>query len=237
MKTCNACQTLLPLSSFCKKAKAFDGISGECRACCAIYSAKWRKENAEYKKEKDRQYAAANALAARAKSRAWAAANPERVKATNTAYRNLNLEKIKDLGKLRRQNNRSQIALAKKEYYLKNKERLDAKRREVYRANIEANRAKTRAWAAANPEKKAASRKERQLSKIKATPLWADRWIIEMFYLHAQFLSKETGIPHHVDHIVPLRSTRVCGLHVEHNLQVITGEENMRKRNKFDGGW
>lgn len=49
----------------------------------------------------------------------------------------------------------------------------------------------------------------------------------------AERLTRETGIPHQVDHIVPLQSKIVCGLHVEHNLRVITATENARKKNKL----
>lgn len=50
----------------------------------------------------------------------------------------------------------------------------------------------------------------------------------------AKRLSRETGIPHHVDHIVPLQGDHVSGLHVESNLQVIPATDNIRKRNKVD---
>lgn len=47
---------------------------------------------------------------------------------------------------------------------------------------------------------------------------------------------------HHVDHIIPLTHTDVCGLHVPWNLQVLTAGDNMRKHSSFDGtmeneGW
>jgi hypothetical protein len=36
-----------------------------------------------------------------------------------------------------------------------------------------------------------------------------------------------------VDHIVPLVHPRVCGLHCEHNLAVITETENLAKSNHY----
>ncbi len=44
-------------------------------------------------------------------------------------------------------------------------------------------------------------------------------------------LRKAAGEDVHKDHIVPICSELVCGLHVPWNLQVITATENLRKSN------
>ena len=59
-------------------------------------------------------------------------------------------------------------------------------------------------------------------------PKWANLDVISEIYKQ----SREEGLT--VDHIVPLNNKRVCGLHCEHNLQLLTAEENRRKGNKFD---
>lgn len=49
----------------------------------------------------------------------------------------------------------------------------------------------------------------------------------------AERLTQETGIEYVVDHIIPLSSKIVCGLHWEGNLRVITDDENGHKGNKL----
>jgi 5-methylcytosine-specific restriction endonuclease McrA len=73
----------------------------------------------------------------------------------------------------------------------------------------------------------------RQKRVKQATPKWADVSAIKEFYIDAQRLSKETGIPHEVDHVIPLQGKLVSGLHVPANLQILTESENTSKNNKF----
>lgn len=65
-------------------------------------------------------------------------------------------------------------------------------------------------------------------------PPWADAAAIQAIYAEARRLTQETGVPHDVDHIIPLQGDYVTGLHVETNLQVIARSENNRKRNRFN---
>ena len=69
-----------------------------------------------------------------------------------------------------------------------------------------------------------------------ASPPWItleDKRQIKEMYLEARRLSKQHGELYVVDHIVPLRNERVCGLNVPWNLRVITQKENLHKSNKL----
>jgi 5-methylcytosine-specific restriction endonuclease McrA len=74
-------------------------------------------------------------------------------------------------------------------------------------------------------------RKARQKHAKKIFP--KDYEIVLNIYKQAAELSKNTGIKHEVDHIVPLFNPSVCGLHVSWNLQILTKSENSKKGNRL----
>lgn len=100
------------------------------------------------------------------------------------------------------------------------------------RRNPEKYRGYAKATRLANPEHYKAKVNLRRLRNRVATPSWANAAAMAEIYKRATQLTKKTGIPHEVDHIVPLLSERVCGLHCEANLRVIPMIENKRKNNK-----
>jgi len=63
-----------------------------------------------------------------------------------------------------------------------------------------------------------------------ATLPWVnDEQVAEMIKLHDNC----DPATHHLDHIVPLESNLVCGLHVPWNMQKLTCKENLSKSNKW----
>jgi len=69
-----------------------------------------------------------------------------------------------------------------------------------------------------------------RMKKKNQMPDNVDHLKILNFYKEAELLTKETGIIHHVDHIIPVSKG---GLHHQDNLQVITKIENLKKGNKI----
>lgn len=67
----------------------------------------------------------------------------------------------------------------------------------------------------------------------RATPAWCDVFILMEAYRLARLRTKMTGIKWSVDHIVPLNSQIVCGLHSHTNIRVVPLSENSSKGNRW----
>jgi len=85
-----------------------------------------------------------------------------------------------------------------------------------------------------NKEKSFANSAKYRAKKRNAVPSWLDKEMqeqIECLFKIAKELTNKTGIPHEVDHIIPLQGESVSGLHVPWNLQVLSRFDNRSKKN------
>lgn len=127
----------------------------------------------------------------------------------------------------------------KKQYYIENLDKAREERRIHNRNNKDKYQDRISKYDKTHKAEKCAREAFRRAQKLKATPPWLTKEHkeeIKAMYIHSAELSELTGIIHHVDHIMPLISKVVCGLHVPWNLQVIPAEDNLKKSNKVDYG-
>lgn len=158
-------------------------------------------------------------------------------------YRAKNSEAIKQYRAQYLAKNRDHYLAACKEYRDKNREACNArsiasqrkkpeyysqKAKYFYHKNRRRLRELAREWWRANPEKAKAYKAARRAAMQNAFPKWADIGAIDAIYKKAATMDDV-----HVDHIVPLVSPLVCGLHIAANLQILPASENMSKGNRF----
>lgn len=89
-----------------------------------------------------------------------------------------------------------------------------------------------------NPARVKANKIKYETKRDAATPGWLSKehWVqMNAFYERARALTRETGVRHEVDHIVPINGKTVSGLHVPWNLQILTQSENVSKSNRYAG--
>lgn len=179
-------------------------------------AAKWRAANKDYAKRKNAEFYAANSEREKERTRIYREANPDKV-----------LE-WRDARKVSGRNKANKLT-----YRGKHPERVRAARRASYAKRREVELECMRAWRKANPEKVNANGIERVARQLMATPQWADKSAILEIYKAAHAASEIFETPIHVDHIVPLRSKLVCGLHCESNLRLLPKSVNQSKSNRY----
>lgn len=98
--------------------------------------------------------------------------------------------------------------------------------------NADYDRARCLQWQKLNPAQRQANVAAYDAAKSRRTVVWANDAAMLEIYEQARKLTESTGIPHEVDHEIPLRGRLVSGLHCEANLRVITAAQNRSKSNK-----
>jgi len=227
VKICKDCKEEKSLDQFYVKRRLKSGnplYMAQCKACFGARSARSYEKRKEAKLARCKEYRSENAEQVAEYLRRWYQRNRTAVIEKTKAYQARPERKAAD--------HRRQV------------ERYAARRTEIRAKQNARNatpegRAKQRArFLKHYAENKAyyfEKTATRRATLLRAMPQWVNSTELRRFYKQAIRLTKETGVRHAVDHIVPLRGRKVCGLHVPWNLQVITAVENSRKRNHHDG--
>jgi hypothetical protein len=216
-KICSCCKVEKTFDAFNKKSSSKDGLQAKCRECGVLY----RKDNKAKIAEQRKDYKESNKSKIDEQRREYREVNKVKITTQQKEYEQINKDRIHTYQKLYRENNKDKLSVKGKDYYEDNKIKV-IKRQKNYREE--------------NKDKLAAKSAKRRASKIQATPIWltSENFAqIEELYTIAQMFKLYTGQEYHVDHIVPLRGHKVCGLHVPWNLQVLPAKENMVKSNKL----
>lgn len=140
------------------------------------------------------------------------------------------------------QDNKESSLLRNKRYYEKNREKkkqyaqinrdaISSRMKEYRERNSQHIASRLRKWRQDNPDKVNAHASQYRASKLQSTPSWADKDAIAGMYQLATIFNR-TGLNLHVDHVVPLNSDTVCGLHCEANLQLLPASDNISKGNR-----
>lgn len=132
-----------------------------------------------------------------------------------------------------REENQDKLKQYNKRYLDKNPERLESIKK-WRKDNPEIGAQKSKQWFKNNPHMNAAYASKRRAAEKRQTPSWADWDEITKIFRARDNVAKATNAEYHVDHIVPLRSKIVSGLHIHQNLQILPGDENVKKRARLD---
>lgn len=214
--------------------------NGSCVECISERKSAYDKRYNEKHKDKisaiAKEYRARNKEKIAARHNQYRMSNAAEIKRKKIEYYQLHKVIIGEKSKAYREENRARVAEYHKIYKQKNKETISIKYRQYREENKAAITEYFRTYSMNNRDKCNARSKKRKCAKLKRTPPWLTathlQEIQHMYALSAQ-LTKETGILHHVDHIVPLQGENVSGLHVPWNLRAIPFYENCIKSNKL----
>lgn len=208
-KKCTKCGEVKPLEMFSKNKNAKDGLCHWCKECSRIHAKEHREKNPDSFKR-------------------WYIENREHHLEKHRDWMRKNSSHVAEYTKIYREKNREENLKRSRSWKERNAQRV-AEYGAQYRAeNAEEMRENAKRWKSENRHRATENQQLRKARKKQSVPAWyqQERHLVDRVYREA------ASRGWHVDHVVPLRSAKVCGLHCWHNLQVLAPQENSAKGNR-----
>jgi len=157
------------------------------------------------------KYRLANKEKCAATIKKWGQKNRDKVRAYVAKHKALHPESVKMSREKNKEKSRASVKARNTKWRLK---------------NLDKKAANSRTYRAKNRSKVSAINARYRANKRQAVPSWSDFDLIRDMYAEARYNKMQ------VDHIVPLQSKFVCGLHCEANLQILSAKDNVKKGNR-----
>ena len=231
-KRCTKCGETKNIACFSVDKQKKDGLSCHCKSCKATEGVLFRSMNKESGATRARAWRLANLAHVKAQRKAYYEQDKTKAIDQSRAWRINNPERHAEALAIYAEVNRATINAKKAAYRIIHIERFKARSKAYSALNADANNARGRKWAKDNPARRNANVARRRATEFRATPAWADAAAIVLVYKEARDAERRDGIKRHVDHIVPLQSKIVCGLHTAGNLQILSDLANRQKSNR-----
>ena len=247
-KVCNGCKKEFPISNF--PTKGVGRVHTRCKKCCKVSQ---QNLHERYKKRRPDEITTPEEKKCSVCAKILPASKFGIMLTSKDGLRSYC--KACDANKTKEWVNKTPERIEKrriesKQWRINNPERFKANQKKWLEQNYEKvlqyTNANTRRYRKLFPEryiearkrvtesgKGAAYKKKRDAKKRNALPPWLNESDLYPLYQLAQDLSKDSGEKWEVDHIDPLQSDLICGLHTFENLEVIKAKDNRIKGNKF----
>lgn len=130
--------------------------------------------------------------------------------------------------------NKEEVVAQAVQYARANPEKTSANKAKYREKNRDKLREAGRLYVKEHPAESNSRTAKRRAGQLQRTPPWSDLDLITVFYQLCKEVTEETGIPHEVDHIIPLQGANVSGFHIPTNLRIIPAIENRKKGNRYN---
>lgn len=206
-KRCTKCGEYKPRDQFSRHSRSSDDLQSVCKGCNRIY----RQENAEHRREYQREYVQANAEAIRERKRTYRQENAERIREYERNRREVNAKQLREYIRIYRQANMTKIRETICKY------RQTPKGKAVERAH---------------------GHRRRALKQSLPVSFTATDWQIALDYFgHACAVCGQGLMFYsHGDHWIPLNAPDCPGT-VPYNMVPLCSTCNTSKKDKPPAGW